>query len=237
MTQPRYDLTFKGDLIDGFFVDFVKADLQKLIKADQVYLDRLFSGAEQPIKKGVDKVTAIKFQQAFKKVGAKLIVRAHGTAIPAAETRAATPKPTTLSSPAPAPAPAPAQPVSASAAKSTSIGEFTTTLDSVAGESDPALAEHHQPSLKAPSQVPNWSVSEPGTQLVESIAVTTVEIDLSGLSIADVGEDLILDKPLEPAPPILDIDNISLAEPGATLDTLKDEKPPVQVDTSHLSVE
>lgn len=227
MTQPRYDLTYKGDLIDGFFVDFVKADLQKLIKADQTYLDRLFSGNEQPIKKGVDKATAIKFQQAFKKVGAKLIVRAHGAAIPAAAATVSTTTPTSAA--------APAQSVSSPAASST--GEFTTTLNSVAGESDPTLAENHQPSLKAPSEVPKWSISEPGTQLIEPKVEAKVEIDLSGLSLAEAGEDLILDKPLEPAPPILDIDNISLAEPGATLDTLKDEKPPVQVDISHLSVE
>lgn len=222
MTQPRYDLTFKGDLIDGFFVDFVKADLQNLIKADQTFIDQLFSGTEQPIKKGVDKATAIKFQQAFKKVGAKLIVRQHG----------ASPRVTTSPQ-----KPANTAATAESAPHPHTTTDFTTTLDRVEGENNSALAENHQPNLKAPENIPSWSVSEPGVQLVESTEAAPVEINLSGLSLAAVGEDLILDKPLEPAPPILDIDNISLAEPGATLEVLKDDKPPVKVDISHLSVE
>ena len=106
MADLYYDLFFNGQLLEGYFLDFVKADIQNLFKADDAYIDKLFSGQEQAIKLKVDKPTAIKFQQAFKKSGAKLIVKAHNpSAKPATVNRepsqtAVAPKPVT---PAPPP--------------------------------------------------------------------------------------------------------------------------------------
>ncbi|MDN3650696.1 hypothetical protein QWZ13_17455 [Reinekea marina] len=233
MTEPLYDLSFKGDLIDGFFQDFVKADLQTLVKADEKYINLLFSGSEQSIKRGVDKATAIKFQQAFKKAGAKLVVRPHKSGA-STEKVVQSAQPTSNSAAEPIKtAPAPKQ----EEVQPSTAEQWSTTLDSVPGESRPELSEHHQPDIKAPEAIPDWSVSEPGAQLGDTAPEQAVEFDFSDLSVAEAGEDLILEKPIEPAPPALNLDSLSLAEAGATLETLQDDKEPVQVDISHLSTE
>lgn len=232
MAEQHYDLFFKGQILEGQHIDFVKADIQTLFKAKTDYVEKLFSGQEQVIKRKVDKATAIKFQQAFKKAGAKLIVKAHAAQSATAPAPASEPAPQSISKPT-APEQQPVAPVAAS----TGSPLFDLTNAAVQGENDDQLIEHHQPDIHAPTTTPNWDVAAPGATLTESQPVEAVTIDTSELSLAEAGADLIGQRGFEEPAPIIQTDGITLAETGATIETLKDDKPPVSVDISHLSVE
>jgi hypothetical protein len=222
MAEQQYDLLFSGQVLEGFFVDFVKADIQNLFKANQAYVDQLFSGQEQRIKSAVDKATAIKFQQAFKKAGAKLVVKAHDPSKQATQASSKTrPSADTVRKSTP----------------NTSTAAFEITTEAVAGENASDLIEHHQPDILPPTAAPSWDISAPGIDLVEPAPASEVNIDTSDLSVANVGESLISAPMFEEPAPVISTDGLSLAEPGGTIETIDDQKPPVQVDISHLSVE
>lgn len=222
MADQHYDLLFNGQIVDGFYVDFVKADLKTLFKTDDAYIEKLFSGQAQVIKKQVDKATAIRFQQAFKKAGAKLIVKQHGAA-----SQPAAPK--TMS---------PEQPVQADAAAvSPSPGAAQTQISGSAhkAENDDSLIEHHQPELTAPESIPDWDVSAPGAVLSQASESPVADVDTSRLSLAETGVSLT-DPSDDPAVAPVATDHLSVAPPGQDLESLDDKPEPVRVDISHLSL-
>lgn len=224
MAEQYYDLAFSGELLEGYYIDFVKADLQSLFKTSDSYIEALFSGPNQTVKLKVDKATAIKYQKAFKKAGAKLIVRLHNP-------QPAEQKPQTNSAPA-------SPPVTKPVMQSNHPGEVTTTMDAVAGENSDELVEHHQPDIQGPETIPQWAVAAPGSQLIEAEELPTADIDTSALSLAESGADLLANAHRfeEPAP-IINVDNLSLAPAGADIEVLDDKPAPVSVDVSHLKVE
>jgi hypothetical protein len=241
MADQQYDLFFSGQLMDGFYEDFVKADIKALFKANDAYIDKLFSGQEQLIKRQVDKATAIKFQQAFKKAGAKLIVKVHAPQIAQSsgnplldeQTKSASqPAPATMTpvSAGTVPAPAPAAPHTGSL-------HFQLTDNAVSGENNDELIEHHQPDIHAPDAVPTWGLAEAGSQLAEPSQIEPANVDTSALSVAEAGAVLTQATGFEAPAPVINTDAISLAEAGGDIETLDDKPPPVQVDTSHLRVE
>lgn len=240
MADQQYDLFFNGQLLEGHFEDFVKADIKALFKANDAYVDRLFSGEDVAVKKAVDKTTAIKFQQAFKKAGAKLIVKVHSPGAPA--TQPAKPAVSTETGPSfqteePIRSPKAETDQPKVAASSFATTEFELTQSSVAGENDSALIEHHQPDIQAPASLPTWDIAAAGEALVEAEEIESVSIDTSAFSLAETGSNLTEPNPFEEPAPVIDTSAITVAEVGTTLDTLKADHPPVSVDISHLSVE
>ena len=63
-----------GQVIPGWEIDEVKANLTKLLKASEEKIHRLFSGGRFVIKKNVDHQTAIKLHNIFKDAGADCII-------------------------------------------------------------------------------------------------------------------------------------------------------------------
>ena len=94
--SQRYDIFFAAQLVDGFDEATVRANLATLFKANDQKLDKLFSGKAQPIKRGVDKQTALKYKAALQKAGAVSLIRAAADAAAAVTVAGAT-------TPAPAP--------------------------------------------------------------------------------------------------------------------------------------
>jgi hypothetical protein len=228
MSEARYDLSYKGDLLEGFYADFVKADLKNLFKANDDYIDRLFAGSEQIIKRDVDKATAVKFQQAFKQAGAKLIVRAAGTA-----TNQAAPEPKAAIGPNTQPAQSTLQ---TNRTESAATGQFSLTSDPLPNEGAASLVEQHQPPLQAPSKVPDWSVAQAGTTLIAAQAEVTPSVIAPAFSVAETGADLLVDKPNEPLAPAIDLSRFDLAEPGADIETLSVPVAPLEIDISHIKL-
>ncbi|WP_308366222.1 MULTISPECIES: hypothetical protein [unclassified Microbulbifer] len=91
MSQPKYSLVFRGDLMPGYTAADVKANMARLFKAGPETIEKLFSGRPLAIKKGLGKAQAEQLQATLAKLGAQSSLKAEGE--PAA--------------PAPPPSPAP----------------------------------------------------------------------------------------------------------------------------------
>jgi uncharacterized Tic20 family protein len=87
MSEKLYNLEFSGQIIPGWDIDEVKANLTKLMKANEEKIYKLFSGERFYIKKNVDHQTAIQINNMFKDAGADCIIR------PVADSSAKTPPP------------------------------------------------------------------------------------------------------------------------------------------------
>ena len=87
MSEKRYNVEFSGQIIPGWDLDEVKANLANLLKADEEKIFKLFSGSRFVIKKNVDHQTAIKINNVLKDAGADCII------IPQHNTGPATPPP------------------------------------------------------------------------------------------------------------------------------------------------
>ena len=110
--EKQYIIEFSGQIIPGWEIAEVKANLAKLIKADENKISRLFSGNRTVIKKNVNQQNASKINEAFKKAGADCIISEIPNNSPAApppvptQTRPGQPNqtPAAVSKPSPAPA-------------------------------------------------------------------------------------------------------------------------------------
>lgn len=72
--DQSFDVFFEGECLPGHDPAVVRQAVGALFKADDSTLERLFSGARQPIKRGCDKATALNYQRAMSKVGAKPVI-------------------------------------------------------------------------------------------------------------------------------------------------------------------
>ncbi|UHQ56505.1 MULTISPECIES: hypothetical protein [Microbulbifer] len=78
MSEPRYSLIFRGDLVPGFTAGDVKANLARLFKAGPDTVEKLFSGRPLAIKKNLPEAQAQQMLAALEKVGAKAVLKAEG---------------------------------------------------------------------------------------------------------------------------------------------------------------
>jgi uncharacterized Tic20 family protein len=74
VSEKRYHIEFEGKIIPGWDIEEVKANLAKLLKANDEKLYQLFSGRRFIIKKNVDHQTAIKINNVLKNAGADCII-------------------------------------------------------------------------------------------------------------------------------------------------------------------
>lgn len=211
MSEARYDIYFRGELLDGFYADFVKADMAQLFKTDPARLEAFFSGIPHPIKLKVDRPTAAKYKAALEKIGAKPIILPMGEAPPTDSSR---------------------QPGQETQIKSPAAGTTDWTVLPPGSE----IGEHRttQPVSVDTSAL---SLAQTGANLVEhSERPAPVQVDISGLSLDEPGA-LLVDNAVGPVPIPVDISALSLDEPGVTLVDSDKTPPPPPPDTSHLTLE
>lgn len=261
MTTPRYDIYFRGEIADGQNLATVKTSLAKIFQADDKKIAALFSGKTCLLKKEIDKEAALKYQTILKKAGAKIIIKTSQTQSPAADT----------------------SPNDSLQNKQPSLKERLAAMEQSEAERPAAAKEEEVPeglyltpvgsNLLKPSEekeVKPANIDTSGIDLrapdyeppkTEPIPLPTP--DISGISVADAGEDLLIEKALEidlPFPditqldidevgvrlsekkedvvlPELDLSEISIAEPGVRLSEKNSAPPPPAPDTSSLTLE
>jgi hypothetical protein len=74
MSEKLYNLEFAGQIIPGWEIDEVKANLTELLKANEEKILTLFSGRRFYIKKNADHQTVIKINNTLKDAGADCII-------------------------------------------------------------------------------------------------------------------------------------------------------------------
>ena len=241
MSDSRFDILFGGELLPGFAPEVVGENLGKLFKATPETVTRLMAGGVHALKKGADLETALKYQAAMQRAGAKAILRE----VPpeAVVTASAVPAPQ-AASPAPV-TPAPG----ATLSLAPSGGELLEPHERHAPEPvqvdisgiklAPAFAAAPEPGAPPPRapDTSHISIAAPGADLLEGhqSPPPPPAPDTSSLSIAPPGERLA---PAAERPPIAlpDLSAISLAPPGTPLDELKSDRKPLQPDISGLAL-
>ncbi len=235
MSEQHYDIFFRGEVLDGFEPDLVKTNVGQLFKASPEKLEQLFSGKIIPLKKDLDKATSAKFKQALEKAGAKIYIKlAAGVApiSPTANAQPASPAPASVVSAQKAPdqitpdqiapkqiAPKPAVPVA-----------------TIAEEDNSPLPMAEATIIDA--EPIEFIILPPGSDVLredERAVVVAVKVDISGMRMASVFDQPEIDK--TPPPPAPDVSHLSTAAVGADiLAGVKKEPPPPAPSVDHISV-
>ena len=243
----RYTILFKGEAIEGADINIVKAHFAKLFKANDTKLAQLFSGKVVALKKDLIKSDAAKFQQLFKKAGAKIYIKQTqlSSVAPTLSTQAlnqANAEPVSK-----AQNDITAKPVADETKKpSGDIPDFSIFDDAPAAKkSQPAAesitasqADIAKETIRQQSQEHDLDILPAGSDILtdsERHVFIEADIDLTGISLAEIGaviETLKTDQ--QTVSP--DISNLSMGAVGETIETLKESKEEISPDISHLSM-
>lgn len=259
--EVRYNIYYAGTVLEGHDVAGVRQQLGRLFKADDVTLDKLFSGQPQMIKRDCDKATALKYQEAMKKAGAKPLIRTADSPPPTGQTAVAE----TGSE-----ATGKAEPTAAERIAAVASGTSTDQIDAPDFDLAPAGSDVLKPEERPAQEAVEVDTSmidlaEVGERLSEEPAPSPDAPDTSHLSMGAVGEDIpTLDTGAAPPPPNtenidlspegsdfsdcvpepaqepeLDLSSIELAEEGADImpDEYRKKETPAAPATDHLSLE
>ena len=269
MADELYDLVFRGEVLEGQHAVDVRLRLGRVLRQDADRVAMLFSGKPVVIKRAVPRAVAAQYQAAFRKAGARLRVRA--LELPGSEQ---------ASQPAPqAGAAGLAQPLEPSGNRQLQAVESPPTADEgserkslaerlaevstsamtmtdanledllagpeaenlagdfeVAPEGAPVLLEHER-QRQAPVRVntAGLSLADPGEALGVEREFEPLELDLSEFSVAEVGSDMGPARDYQSRE--VDTSGLSLAPPGGEIEGLPRPPAPAPPDTSHLHLE
>lgn len=236
MIEGRFNIVFAGRLTPGKTEAEVKQNLARLFKTSVEQMERLFAGSEVTIKKNLEYAQAMKYQSALKQAGALVLIKKVETDdSPADQSPQSEVKP-------------PLQPDQGAAPINAPSGNTVAPQDTVKAESpsesfdedwsvaDPGerLPEQEKHSPIAEPDLSSYSVGAPGEVLAESKPKPKTEVDTSGLSLDDLGP--LPSAELPPVPEV-DLSDLSVAPAGEKIPTAPDDKPKVNPDTSHLSLD
>jgi len=211
----EYKVIFAGELVAGADPAAVKANFQKLFKADEERIEKLFSGNRVLIKKNVDEATARKYQATLRKAGGVCSIE------PMHEEQAEeSPKP-----PAPPPQVAPRR----------SPGPASTWRLEAPGADLRDPDAHHE--VPPPPDTGDLTLAAVGAQMLDAHAKPDpFEVDLNDISVAPAGTEL-LPEAHKAQPFEADLSELSVAPPGSELlPGHKKDKPPPP-DTGDLELE
>lgn len=209
MSTVIYAIVFSGEIVEGFQIISVKAHMAKMLKADATKMQALFSGKPVVLKRTEDKAEAAKYGSALKKIGADVRVKIIKSDKPLAKKVA--------------------KPAAPKIALPDTSGLSLAPLEGNIVEPAPAP---EPPAI----DLSNLSVAEnDGSPLVEPTPVEPVEVEIGDLSVAENDGSPLVEPTNEPAP-VVDAPDFGLDEPGAVLETIKEEVEEVNPDISGISL-
>jgi len=240
MPALLYDLYITGKLVEGVSPETARNDLAALFNTSADKVARYVTGQAAVFKRGIDKTEAMKYKGALHRVGILVAFKSHQREAESIATK----------------------PAEGSSAKPVKVPSTNTTPDS-ADSSASSAADNDNPlrhntaamalSLAAvgsdvltPEEKSHFVAANIDTSAIHMVSVfaepeapapvAAVSPDTSHMSIAEAGAQLLVDKP-EPPPPLpLNLDSISLAPTGASLDQLKENVSPLQPNTDGLNI-
>lgn len=230
--MDSYDIYFRGELTEEAELTTTRAALASLFKANDATMDKLFSGKLQVIKRGCDKATALKYQNAMRKVGARAVI----TAAEPSEKRSKAASPATASQ----------KKIVTSAKKAPNAAERIAALAArpdiafvKPGSNDDAEALDDT-SYKTPA----FTLAPKGSPLFDkeqypqsSAPEPAARVSTSEYAVAEVGAQM--STALKPeAPPAPDTDHMSMGAVGDTIPTLPrfEESEILSPDTSAIDL-
>ena len=247
MDETRYDVQFAGELLPGHAPAAVAENLGKLFKATPETVARLMGGGVHTLKRDADRDTALKYEIAMQRAGAKAILRE--IAKPAAGPAPAAPAGVGESAPAARPEPVAETPATAPITLAPAGVELLAEDERRRVEAVQVDTSHiklasvfaveaERPAPPPAPDVSHISVAAPGSDLLPGRASEPPPPapDTSALSIAEPGVRLAPEDD-RGALPEIDLSGITLAPPGAPLDELRPQRAPLDPDTSALGLQ
>jgi hypothetical protein len=221
MSEEHFDLFLTGSLAEGSSRELALQQLGKLFKREPEELGKLLAGRPTRVRKNLGSAELKKYQDAFARLG--ILTEAipclddMRTAIPSA------PKPKTTAN-------------TAIARHAAAAPAEALALEPVGS---PVLRESERHKVAAPNiNTGALSLASAGSLLNENNAPKPgISPRTDHLSLAQVGSDLLADKPEQRVPNIDQLSgDFTIAAPGVDLIENPPEKPPAIVpDISHLS--
>lgn len=217
----RFDIFLTGAAQPGIEPPLVAARLAELFRIPPERAALLLGGKPQRVKAGVDRATALRYRDALRQAGAGFAIREAAGAAPPSEVTPAQ----HADRPAPSARAIPALPV----ALPVSLSVAPVGADVLAPE-ERAQVDAAEIDTSALAVAPLSAAEERPAPL------TPPAPDTSHLTMRAEGSDL-----LDPAERRADVAPVaapalSLAEPGARLETLSDERPPLAPLIDHLDM-
>jgi hypothetical protein len=205
MSDEKFDLIFRGEIVAGFNLDQVKQNMQALFRLDATKIDGLFAGKPVPLKKGLDSETANKYRVAMKKAGAQVALVISRVEASAGQVNSVPGVNSALPTQAPNP-------------------QFSTSL----GAQD---VRDHNRVPSPPIHAPEFGVAAVGSDLLkpnERAVLEAVNVDISHLNILAQDGNLLRDEEIaHPQINVVQVPTYGVAEVGS--DLLRDEEKPVPV--------
>ena len=215
--QPLFDIVFTGQLVEGTSSEEAQANLAQLFKTTPDKTAQYFTGKPKALKRGVDKATAMKYKAALHKAGLVVAFKAHSS--------------TNIESTGPS--------TSASPASSTSADQATGNLGSltIAPAGTQILStQERQPVVEADIDTSNIKMVSAFMEPEPEIKAAPPAPNTSHISVAPVGEDILEEQSPEAPELDLNLDDITLAPPGADLDELQPDVELLEPDISGINL-
>jgi hypothetical protein len=206
MSEPTFQIVFRGKILGGFDREQVRANLGRLFKIDATRVDALLDAPKTVLKTGLGKDAASRYQEALRQAG--IMVAVIGEALPASATPAPASAPSSLPTtreivPVPEPPGATASVVRPEPAPSAATSGLTLAEPGV-------QLLPPQPRHKAEIDTSSLSLAQPGVILVEKRQVVAPQYDISSMTLGNADEPIIPQHKHEPA--AIDTSALSLAE-------------------------
>lgn len=235
--MERYDIYFRGELLEGAELAGARAALGQLFKASDATLDKLFSGKLQAIKRDCDKATALKYQTAMRKAGVKAVIsavenNANETANPA---KPSTPNETEQAAPA---KPKLARKAGNAAERIAALAAGPDVAFTKDDEQTETVSDNKTTADTATEDQPKLTVAPAGANLIDKQYLkppVEVEPISHDYDIAFVGAQMSTAEPVN-APPAPDVNHMSMGEVGDDIPTIArfSEEELQDPDTSHI---
>lgn len=214
MAEGEYQVVFRGELTGEHPAETVKQRLADLFGMPTGRIDALFSGKPVVVKKNVDRGTAERFEQTFRKAGAVCEIRAPDAAATAdrpEEGRTGTGNGASASGPGAGPSDGSGPGSSARDAPATAEAAPAAGANEAAGGSTIAAGDPNGTvvAMDVPSSFEGLEIDDSDVPLAAGQGPAAPQIDTAGLSLAE-DDATPLEPRQRPAPPEIDTSGLSM---------------------------
>ncbi|MBL8244795.1 MAG: hypothetical protein JNL89_11410 [Rhodanobacteraceae bacterium] len=190
MSEPTFQIVFRGKILGGFDREQVKANLVRLFRSDGERIEALLAAPKTVLKSGLARDAAARYQEALRQAGIMVAVIGEGPIMADIPAHPASVPPPAVVEVQPPPAPEPPSGL---------------TLAEVGAQLLPP-----QVRQRKEFDTSSLSLAEAGAVLVDRLPPPKPEFDLDGLDLAPPGDPIDLTP--RPAPLAIDTSALSVVE-------------------------
>lgn len=205
MSEPTFQIVFRGKILAGFDREQVRANLSRLFKIEPARVDAMLDAPKIVLKTGLGKDAASRYQEALRQAGIMVAVVGEAAPTAAAATVAAPTATATTREIAPVPERGSDAPGSSPAEAPRELPTSGLTLAEPGVQLLPP-----QERKKVEFDTSGLSLAQPGVILVEKRPVVAPDFDLSDMTLGSADEPIVPQH--KPKPAAIDISALSLAE-------------------------